>query len=165
MNHPITEYFELEELICPHVSANYGEAAWKFIDNRLLDVLYIIRKGIDKPIFVNDWANGGTLSQRGLRCNICSLVKTKTDLEKVYMTAHGQGEAVDFHVKDMTANEVRTWICKNQVLLPHNIRIEVDFDVRGKSEMQVLSQMNQCKMTWVHIDLRGEDQRITFFKG
>ena len=165
MNHPVKEYFEIEELICPHVSARFGDSAWKFFDTRLLDVVYAVRKNIDKSMFVNDWAIGGSLSQRGLRCNVCQLVRTKTSLEKVYLTPHGFGEGVDFHVEGMTANEVRLWICENQILLPHPVRLEVDFNVAGKNEMMIRSQMNLCKMNWVHLDVRGENQKVSFFKG
>ena len=107
MKHPVQQYFEIAELICPHVSARFGDNAWQFFDERLLDTLYAIRRNLDLPIYVNNWAIGGNLSQRGLRCNVCALVKEKTMLDKVYMTAHMQGEAVDFDVKGMTAEEVR----------------------------------------------------------
>jgi len=165
MKELIKEYFDLEELICPHVSARFGEKAWQFLDTRLLETLYVIRKSIDKPIYVNDWAMSGTLSQRGLRCNICYLVKSKTIEDQVYMSAHNQGEAVDFHVKGMTANEVRLWIVKNQVLLPHPIRLEVNFNPHGLSESAIRQKIATDKMNWVHLDLRGEGQKITFFKG
>lgn len=165
MKQLIKEYFDLEELICPHVSASFGERAWPFLDNRLLETIYIIRKGIDAPMYVNNWSYGGNFSQRGLRCNICDLVKAKTEADKVYMTAHGQGEAVDFHVKGMTANEVRLWIIKNQVLLPYPIRLEVGFNPRGLTEAQIRQKIATDTMNWVHLDLRGEGQKITYFKG
>lgn len=165
MNHPVKEFFGISELICPHVSAKFGSSSWQFFDHRLLDTVYAVRKYIDKPMIVNNWAVGGTLSQRGLRCNVCQLVKSKTALEKVYLSPHSFGEGVDFHIVGMTANEVRLWICENQVLLPHPIRLEVDFNVAGKSEMTIRSQMNLCKMNWVHLDVRAENQKISFFKG
>lgn len=165
MKQLIKQYFDLEELVCPHVSAQFGEMAWQFLDDRLLQTLYIIRKGIDRPTFVNDWATGGSFSQRGLRCNICELVKSKTEADKVYMSAHNQGEAVDFHVQGMSANDVRLWIVKNQVLLPHPIRLEVGFNPRGLSDTAIRQRIATDTMTWVHLDLRGEGQRITYFKG
>ena len=81
------------------------------------------------------------------------------------MSAHNQGEAVDFHVKGMTANEVRLWIVKNQILLPHPIRLEVNFNPHGLSESAIRQKIATDKMNWVHLDLRGEGQKITFFKG
>ena len=165
MKNLIQEYFELEELICPHVSANYGEKAWKFIDDRLLETLYVIRRNIGKPVYVNNWSYGGTFTQRGLRCNICDIVKGKTKSDKVYMSAHNQGEAVDFSVKGMTANEVRLWIISNQVLLPYPIRLEVGFNPHGKSEAQIRQAIEKDSMNWVHLDLRGEGQKISYFQG
>ena len=145
MKHPVQQYFEIAELICPHVSARFGDNAWQFFDERLLDTLYAIRRNLDLPIYVNNWAIGGQFSQRGLRCNVCALVKEKTMLDKVYMTAHMQGEAVDFDVKGMTAEEVRTWLERNQVLLPYPIRVE-------------------SGTTWVHIDLRNPGtKKIIYF--
>ena len=125
MKELIKEYFDLEELICPHVSARFGQKAWQFIDTRLLETLYVIRKSIDKPIYVNDWAMGGTLSQRGLRCNICYLVKSKTIEDQVYMSAHNQGEAVDFHVKGMPA------------LLTEDIRIVIDLRMKDRIQIDI----------------------------
>ena len=165
MDKLIQEYFDLEELICPHVSANYGKMAWKFIDNRLLETIYLIRKYIGKPMCVNNWSYGGEFTQRGLRCNICDIVKSKTRSDKVYMSAHNQGEAVDFSVKGMTANEVRLWIVENQILLPYPVRLEVGFDPKGKNEAQIRQAIGKDTMNWVHLDLRGEGQKITYFKG
>lgn len=147
MKHPVSEYFEISELVCPHVSAQFGDKAWQFFDERLLNVLYAIRKNINRPVYINNWAIGGNFSQRGLRCNVCQLVKSKTMLEKVYLSAHMQGEAVDFDVKGMTAEEVRNWIERNQIVLPHAIRIE-------------------SGVNWVHVDVRTDGgQKITYFKG
>ena len=166
MNHPVELYFDIEELICPHVSARFGDNAWQFFDPRLLDTVWTIRKYINLPMYVNSWAAGGTLSQRGLRCNVCALVKEKTMLEKVYMTAHMQGEGVDFHVQGMSANETRLWIVQNQVLLPHPIRMEVGFNPHGLSEEEIREKITHDTMTWVHIDVRSDGKkRITYFQG
>ena len=165
MKEKIQEYFDLEELICPHVSANYGQKAWKFIDGRLLETVYVIRKHIAKPVYVNNWSYGGSFTQRGLRCNICELVKVKTTNDKVYMSAHSQGEAVDFSVKGMTANEVRLWLMDNQDILPYPIRVEVGFNPHGMNKEQIRQAIMKDAMNWVHIDLRGEGEKITYFKG
>ena len=55
MNHRITRYFDIQELVCPHVYDKFGLYAWQFFDPRLLDVLLAIREGIEKPIIVNNW--------------------------------------------------------------------------------------------------------------
>ncbi|MEE0969944.1 MAG: hypothetical protein U0M06_11295, partial [Clostridia bacterium] len=65
----IKDYFDIKELVCPHVYNKFREYAWRFFDPRLLDTLLVIREKINKPIYVNNWDMGGDFSQRGLRCN------------------------------------------------------------------------------------------------
>lgn len=145
----IKDYFGLKELVCPHVYDKFREFAWQFLDPRLLDTLLVIREKIGKPIVVNNWAKGGSLTQRGLRCNICPLVKEKTALEKVYMSAHNQGMAVDFNVVGMSVKQAHEWLKKNQILLPYPIRLE---EIDGVNR--------------VHIDVRSDGfKQITMFKG
>lgn len=142
----IQDYFSITELACPHIYNKFREYAWNFFDPRLLDTLLVIREAINKPIYVNNYDMGGKYDERGYRCNICAIPKDKTRLEKLYMSAHCQGMAVDFDVKGMSAEEVRKWIKDNQILLPHPIRIETD-------------------VNWVHIDTRSDGFRqITYFK-
>lgn len=144
----IKKYFDIRELVCPHVYERDGEGAWIYFDPRLLETLLAIRERINRPIFVNNWDMGGNLSQRGLRCNCCALVKEKTNLEKVYMTAHSQGMGVDFNVQGMTTDEVHLWLTSNAKHLPHPIRVEIN------------------TTTWIHIDVRSDGrQKLTWFKG
>lgn len=143
----IKKYFDIRELVCPHVYDKFREYAWNFFDPRLLDVMLVIREKLGKPIYVNNWDMGGSFSQRGLRSNISPLVKEKTALEKLYMSPHLQGMGLDFDVKGMTAEEVRKWIVNNKILLPHAVRLESD-------------------VNWVHLDVRTDGmQAVTFFKG
>lgn len=139
----IKKYFEIEELVCKHVYDKFGDDAWKFFDPRLLETLLWIREKLGKPIYVNNWQIGGDLSQRGLRCNRCALVKEKTRLEKVYMSAHIQGMGIDFDVKGMSALQVRNWLKEHQEELPHAIRTEADvnwihFDVRNNTNKKLI---------------------------
>lgn len=142
------KYFGIKELVCPHVYELYGEAAWQFLDERMLKNLEWIREKLGKPIIVNNWAKGGQYSQRGLRCTRCILVIEKVDLRKVYLSAHIQGKAVDFNVVGMTAEEVRDWLEEHKQELPHKIRIEKD-------------------VNWVHLGngLLGQTEKISYFYG
>ena len=144
----IKDYFDIRELVCPHVSKKFGDASWGFLDDRLLQVMLVIREKIDKPIIVNNWHVGGDFTQRGLRCNVCSLVSRQTRLEKAYMSTHIQGKGIDFDVSGMSADEVRQWIDDNQSLLPYPIRLERD-------------------VNWVHLDMRndGSKAKVTYFNG
>lgn len=136
----IKKYFDIQELVCRHVFEKFGEGAWDFFDPRLLETLLWVRETLGKPIYVNNWQVGGNLTQRGLRCNCCALVKEKTMLEKVYMTAHSQGMGLDFDVKGMSALEVRNWLRDHQDELPYPIRLEAD-------------------VTWVHLDVRNNTHK------
>lgn len=143
----IKQYFDLPELVCKDVHDKFGDKAWEFFDPRLIEDLFYIRHSLAKPIFVNSWQIGGTLSQRGFRCNLCSLVKAKTLQNALYVSAHAQGMAVDFDVKGMTAGDVRTWIKAHSELLPYPCRLEEG-------------------VNWVHLDVRtdGQKGRVTTFK-
>lgn len=141
-----SRYFDIKELVCPDVYSKYSQRAWMFIDPKLIETLNIIREKIlPTPITINTWSSGGTFTQRGLRCNRCQLVSTKTT---PYLSAHIQGKAVDFDAKGLTAEEARNKIAAAQNLLPHPIRIE-----RG--------------VNWVHIDVydTGASDKITYFNG
>lgn len=136
------QYFELHELVCDHIYKKYGEQAWQFLDPRLIITIDWIRKQLDKPITINDYHWKGTDTQSGVRCNICNLVKKKTDKGIVYMSGHQEGQAVDFSVKGMTAEAVRNWLAIQD--LPYSIRLEAD-------------------VNWIHLDVRDAGQKIFTF--
>jgi hypothetical protein len=129
------QYFDLSELVCPHVFNKFGSMAWSFFDPRLLVIMDHIRDLLDKPIFVNNWNEGGQFSQRGLRCIQCDLVKAAIVKNDLYMSAHMEGQAVDFDVEGMTAEQVRQWIISKKQDMPVPIRLE-----NG--------------VQWVHLDVR-----------
>lgn len=114
----IKKYFSIEELVCNHTYAKWGENSWQFLDTDFLHALLVIRRDILKSGMV---CNSDSATQRGLRCNCCDLVKNKAS---VYLSAHILGKAGDFTVKDMTAEEARQKIKSNAHLLPCNVRIE-----------------------------------------
>lgn len=148
-NHPICKYFAIHELVCPHVYQKYGERAWQFMDPRLLDVLLWLREGIGEKITINDYEWNGNQTQSGIRCNMCNLVKSKTDKGIVYMSAHIRGSALDPHVHNRTVPEVWQWIRENIHSCPHNIRVEdtSDFDT-----------------DWLHIDVVDTGRKLYIFK-
>lgn len=145
----IPKYFEVQELVCPHVFNKWGHNPnfiWNFFDPRLLQTMDFLREKIGKPIYVNNWSIGGNLSQRGLRCNICDLVKSKTIASKIYVSSHILGQACDFDVKGMTVQEVRVWIQSHALELPYSVSLEDG-------------------VSWVHIDMREQNnQKVYLFK-
>lgn len=138
----LSPYFKVKELVCPHCYQKFNERSWQFLDTDLLHVLLILRESIIcKPMIVNYTGH----YQRGLRCNLCDLVKSKAS---VYLTMHSFGKAVDFTVPGMTAKEVRQLIISEANLLPCNIRLEDG-------------------VSWVHLDVMqqyGVNAKVYLFK-
>jgi hypothetical protein len=142
----MSNYFELEELVCPHVFKKLGQSAWQIFDSRLLITLETMRQRLNKPMFVNNWKTGGEFSQRGFRCIQCGLVKKAIEAEELYVSPHMTGQAVDFDVEGLVAEEVRLWIYKNKNIWPYAIRLE-------------------SSVSWVHLDTRAYDaDKVYIFK-
>lgn len=145
----IPQYFEVQELVCPHVCNKWGHNPnfiWSFFYPHLLETLDFLREKLGKPIFVNSWSIGGSLSQRGLRCNLCDLVRSKTSMSKIYMSSHILGKACDFDVKEMNVAAVRNWIMLHASELPYPISLEDG-------------------VSWVHLDMREQgNKKIYLFK-
>lgn len=121
-------YFQVSELVCGHTFSRWGERSWQFLDTDYLAALLIIRRDI---LQLPMTCNSSSTTQRGLRCNMCELVKEK---EENYLSSHILGKAGDFTVKGLTAKQARERIIQNSHLLPCNIRLEDG-------------------VTWLHIDV------------
>ena len=114
----IRPFFNIDELVCDHTYAKWGEKAWQFLDTDYLHALLIVRRDIIKRPM---WCNGSQKKQRGLRCNRCQMVREKSG---VYLSAHCLGKAGDFSISGMTAEQARQAIKANAHLLPCNVRLE-----------------------------------------
>lgn len=116
----IKPYFDVSELVCDHTFAKWGERSWQFLDTDLLHVLLVLRRDILKvPLY----CNSKSAHQKGLRCNMCQLVKSKT---AVYLSSHCLGKALDLTSPSMKAEKMRELIKANADKLPCPIRIEKD---------------------------------------
>lgn len=136
------KYFQISELVCEHTHSRWGERAWQFLDTDYLHCLLIIRRDI---LQLPMTCNHPGANQRGLRCNMCELVKEK---KKAYLSSHILGKAGDFSVKGLTAQQARERIINNAHLLPCNIRLE-------------------DKVTWLHFDVLpqfGITEKVYLFK-
>lgn len=136
------KYFQVSELVCEHTHSKWGERSWQFLDTDYLHALLIIRRDILQLPMTCNYSGA---NQRGLRCNMCELVKEKI---KNYLSSHILGKAGDFTVKGLTAQEARERIKNNAHLLPCNIRLE-------------------DKVTWLHIDVLpqyGITERVYLFR-
>lgn len=121
----LKEFFDIQELVCPHTYKVFGERSWQFLERDLLETLLIVRRDILKvPMTVNNWHWGGKFSQRGFRCNICQLVKDRTLKNQIYLTSHANGAAIDFDAKGLTVSKVHALIKANVHMLPVPVRME-----------------------------------------
>lgn len=137
----LKKYFDIKELVCNHIYEKFNTQAWMFLSTSLLHTLLILRTEIiNLPIVINT----SSLKQRGMRCNMCPIVKGKTS---AYLSAHVTGNGIDFSCSSKSAEELRQIIKDNQDKLPYPIRLEDG-------------------VTWVHIDVydQGFYNKITMFK-
>ena len=138
-------YFAINELVCPHTYAKFNERSWQFLDTNALYGLLLMRETIfGVPMYVNNYKKN--ITQRGLRCNLCALVKGRAT---VYLTQHGFGKAWDFTVQGYTAEQARKKIIENAHLFPFNFRLESD-------------------VNWVHWDclqMYGNNAKVYVFTG
>ena len=134
------KYFSIEELVCDHMIKKYDEnTLWGFLDDKFKETIDFIREHLNSPML----CNYSGLHQRGMRCNMCSIVKSKTS---PYLSAHVLGRAGDFNVEGMSAEVARNKIIELEPILPYPIRLEKD-------------------VTWVHIDVMDFGQgKIYQFK-
>ena len=68
------KYFQVSELVCEHTHSKWGERSWQFLDTDYLHALLIIRRDILQLPMTCNYSGA---NQRGLRCNMCELVKEK----------------------------------------------------------------------------------------
>lgn len=143
-------YFDIRELVCKHTSQKFGsEKSWQFLDTEILHTILIIRRDIlKKGMVCNNYHSGGPYSERGLRCNICSIPKGKTTSGQIYLSSHCNGAGFDFTIMGMTAEEARQAIERNAHLLPYPVRLE-------------------DKVSWLHIDCYDSmnGKKVTRFQG
>ena len=140
----VKRYFALPELVGREVAAKYGELAWAFIDQRLLEVLLWLREGLGIPLVCNTSA----LQQRGLRTNLSPLVQDKTKAGRLYLSAHCLGKGIDLSSGKMSAKDMRKWIRQHIDKCPHPIRMEGD----------------KSAPTWLHIDVMNiTDNKLVIF--
>ena len=136
----IKRFFDAEELVCNHTLERHKNASWRFLDTMYLWCLLVIRRDIlRRAMYCNNHSAGQ--HQRGLRCNLCELVKSK---DRVYLSAHCLGKGGDFTVAGMTAEEARQKIKQFQHLLPCPIRLEEG-------------------VSWLHFDVMPNDAGVKVF--
>lgn len=130
------KYFEIYEIVCPHIYKEYGETAWQFVPTWMAETLDLLREHFNAPITINNYHWNGDLTQRGIRCIECRLVKERLAEGRPYASTHYTFQAIDFNVKGWNSNDVYKEILKYQKKFKHIKRME----------------NKEYTPTWTHID-------------
>lgn len=138
------KYFKAYELVDKKTYEKMGEEALTLFTPEILIALDGIREYFEEPITVNNWHSGGQFQWRGYRTPAKAKALGSPNSE------HAKGNAFDFDIHGMTAQEVRQNIIinKNNPLLQNITRIEAN-------------------VSWVHIDCKKlvlPKERIYLFK-
>lgn len=145
----IRGYFALPELADARTIKERGELVWAMFDQNALEVLLWLREGLGIPLVINTKDR----QQRGLRTNVCDMVKEKTLADILYIGAHNLGKGFDVNAAKnrMTPDEIRAWIVAHIDECPHPIRLEDGATAK----------------TWCHWDVMntGENGKLIWFKG
>lgn len=137
------KYFGIKELVSKIVYDKFGEGAWMFFDPDTLSDLDTIREANGGSIIINNWYNGGTLSQCGLRSNMDPLVKEKKTL---YVSSHMMGKGFDLH-DGLGRNSRLFGIVENLI---------------KQKKLKKFRRLENLKSTptWVHVDAYQSDTII-----
>lgn len=128
----VSKNFLLTEYIPESLYSLFGDNAVWFINPKLIETVQLIREKVGKPIFINNWYEGGTFHYSGFRTPECT--------EGAKLSQHRLGTAADLHVSGMDNAEFWTYIKTNRDKL-----------------FPALTCMENIAYTpgWVHIDLRN----------
>jgi hypothetical protein len=141
------KHFKIFELTDPVIYKANGENAFAFFTEEIKQSIDAIREFFDRPVTVNNWIWGGQFQWRGLRSSMCNVGSLKSQHRIVDTRLCN---AIDFDVKDLTAEQVRQEILNNQ-----NI-----------PSLRFITRMEK-DVNWVHIDCKPLDgqERIYMFRG
>lgn len=107
-----SKYFKAIELVSPSVYKIHGDAAIKYISTDILIFLDTLREDLKVPILVNRPKVG--ITQRGLRTTLDEIVKNSVKRNRLYLSAHVLGRAVDFEVPGKDMKEISSLIINNR---------------------------------------------------
>ncbi|MDX8337486.1 hypothetical protein [Candidatus Cetobacterium colombiensis] len=106
------KYFKAIELVSPSVYKIHGDAAIKYISTDILIFLDTLREDLKVPILINRPKVG--ITQRGLRTTLDEIVKDNVKRDRLYLSAHVLGRAVDFEVPGKDMKEISSLIINNR---------------------------------------------------
>lgn len=127
--------FDIKELVSKITFNKYGERAWQFYDQRILECLQYVRDFYGVPVTVNDWYKGGRFQYRGF---------DEGGFRKHGYSQHNHGRAIDFIVMGISSNQVRNDLRSGKLKPPYPIWVE-------------------DKVGWNHWDVRASDKMETVY--
>jgi hypothetical protein len=128
------KYFQTYELVDKTTYEQLGDKALSLFSTDILTALDGVREFFGEPVTVNNWREGGPFQWRGYRTvEAAHKLGSPTGHEQ-----HQAGNAFDFDVHGMTADEVRRVIVlnKDNPLLTKITRLEAN-------------------VSWVHMDCKA----------
>ena len=131
-----SKYFEIHELVPRKMYDRYGEKAWRYVDARLIESIDKLKEHFNLgTISINNYYWHGTRQWSGIR--------TPESPNYSYGSQHSFANAFDMVFSDYSAEEVRHYIMNNRDKFPYINGLELN-------------------ISWVHIDIRNEDELVTF---
>jgi hypothetical protein len=102
----------VEEYVPPEIYSQFGDKAIRFIHPNVIIVSNIIRDYFNREVTINDWIFNGKFKYRCLR-TIAQVTDPLTGEPFASKGEHFFGTTFDFHVEDISAEEVRNEIVEN----------------------------------------------------
>lgn len=131
-----SKYFEIHELVPRKMYNRYGDKAWRYVDVRLIQSIDKLKEHFNLgTITINNYHWKGSRQWSGIR--------TPESPNYSYGSQHSYANALDMVFSDYSAEEVRHYIINNRDLFPYINGLELN-------------------ISWVHIDIRNEDELVTF---
>lgn len=127
-----SKHFKLQEFVPPVIYNYWGERSKYFLDPKIVTLADFTRDFFNKPVTINNWHSGGSLSLRGFR------PPDSTTGGK--LSQHKFGRAIDISVEGITPQEVYERIIKSEML----------FRSAGLTTVEDIADTP----SWVHMDVR-----------
>lgn len=97
--------FKPQELLPKEIYNEYGDLGMRYLDSRILPIIEYVRKVFEKPIIINNWADGGQFNERTVRLPEHVSYKKYSD--------HSFGRAIDFDIVGLNSLEVQHYLLKD----------------------------------------------------
>lgn len=102
----LNKYFTIHEFVPKEYIGLSNNILLRMININLINLIYFMRERYQKPIIINNWHTGGKYNYSGVR-------PTGLDFSTLY-SAHIFGCAADIKIEQMSPNDIRSDILKNQ---------------------------------------------------